>query len=75
MGVVNVLREAGTRWWRGSTPVDGDGFDDDRIEWARLVPFVALHLTPFAVLGVGVSPAAVALAIASYAIRMFAITG
>jgi stearoyl-CoA desaturase (delta-9 desaturase) len=47
---------------------------DDRIDWARIIPFIALHLACLAVLWVGVSWVAVVVALASYALRMFAIT-
>jgi stearoyl-CoA desaturase (delta-9 desaturase) len=47
----------------------------DRIDWLRTLPFIAVHLACFAVIWVGVSGIAVALAVALYALRMFAITG
>ncbi len=43
--------------------------------WARLIPYVALHLVCFAVIWVGWSPVAVLTAVALYVVRMFAITG
>lgn len=49
--------------------------DDDRIDWLRALPFVAMHLACVAVLWVGISPVAVGVAAALYAVRMFAITG
>ena len=48
---------------------------DDGIDWARIVPFVAVHLACLAVLVVGASTVAVTTALALYALRMFAITG
>ncbi len=48
--------------------------DDRRIDWARAVPFLVLHLGCLGVLWVGVSWTAVAVAAALYALRMFAIT-
>jgi stearoyl-CoA desaturase (Delta-9 desaturase) len=48
---------------------------DDGVDWARIVPFVAVHLACLAVLWVGVSTVAWATALALYALRMFAITG
>ncbi len=45
------------------------------IDWPRLLPFAALHLGCFAVIWVGVSTAAVAVAVGLYVLRMFAITG
>ncbi|HUA32260.1 MAG TPA: acyl-CoA desaturase [Candidatus Binataceae bacterium] len=44
-------------------------------DWLRVVPFAAVHLMCLAVIWVGWSPIAVAVAIAMYFIRMFAITG
>lgn len=62
-------------WFDASAaPVEDDG-QGDRIDWLRVVPFVAMHLACVAVLWVGVSPVAVAVAVALYAVRMFAITG
>lgn len=45
------------------------------VDWMRCLPFVAMHLMCVGVLWVGWSRAAVAVAAALYAIRMFAITG
>ena len=58
-------------------PTDGAALPEipDRIEWARILPFIAMHLACLAVIWVGWSPVAVAVAIAAYFIRMFAITG
>ena len=47
---------------------------EDRIDWLRALPFVAMHLACLAVLWVGVSPIALAVAAALYALRMFALT-
>ncbi len=46
-----------------------------RIDWVRTVPFMALHLACLGVVAVGWSPFAVGVAVALYALRMFAITG
>src|SRR5688572_11964202 len=56
---------------------DGDAAVDQRpgIDWIRIVPFVAVHLGCLAALWVGVSPIAVAVCVAMYLVRMFAITG
>ncbi len=52
--------------------------DDDRdpkgVDWMRVVPFAALHLSCLLVLVVGWSWTAVAVALAAYVVRMFAIT-
>ena len=58
-----------------AAPVEDDDGRGDRIDWLRVIPFVAMHLACVAVLWVGVSPIAVAVAVALYALRMFAITG
>jgi stearoyl-CoA desaturase (delta-9 desaturase) len=47
---------------------------DDRIDWLRVAPFIGLHLACLGVLWVGVSATALWVALASYALRMFAIT-
>ncbi len=48
---------------------------EHRIDWLRAVPFIAMHFACIAVLWVGVSPVAVWVAVALYAVRMFALTG
>jgi stearoyl-CoA desaturase (delta-9 desaturase) len=48
---------------------------DDKTEWLRILPFIALHLGCFAVIWVGWSPVAVGVAVALYGVHMFAITG
>lgn len=58
-----------------AAPVSEDGSGIDRIDWLRAAPFIALHLACFGVLWVGVSPIALIVAAALYAIRMFALTG
>jgi stearoyl-CoA desaturase (Delta-9 desaturase) len=45
-----------------------------RIDVARLVPFIAIHASCLALFWVGVSATAIAVAVALYALRMFAIT-
>ncbi len=62
------------RWVDTAAPaVTGPGAD--RIDWLRALPFIAMHLACLAVWWVGVSPIAVGVAVALYALRMFAITG
>lgn len=48
--------------------------DDDRIDWLRVAPFIAVHVACLAVIWVGVSATALWVALGSYALRMFAIT-
>jgi len=47
---------------------------DRRVDWWRILPFLALHLACLLVMVVGWSPVAVAVAIALYLVRMFGIT-
>lgn len=51
------------------------GVDPLRKDWVRISPFIALHLSCAAVFLVGWSPVALVVALASYLVRMFAITG
>lgn len=46
----------------------------DRVDWLRATPFVLMHLACGAVVWVGVSPTALTVALALYAVRMFAVT-
>ncbi|HVO45363.1 MAG TPA: acyl-CoA desaturase [Steroidobacteraceae bacterium] len=48
--------------------------DSARVDWLRTAPFVGLHLACLAVFWVGVSGTALAVAAATYVVRMFAIT-
>ena len=64
-----------THWFDTDTRDASVGDDGDRIDWMRAIPFLAMHLACFAVFWVGISPIAVAVAVALYAVRMFAITG
>lgn len=54
---------------------DENPFGTGAVEWIRIVPLIGLHLGCIAVIFVGFSTTAVVVAIASYLIRMFAITG
>jgi stearoyl-CoA desaturase (delta-9 desaturase) len=62
------------RWLDNDAGTD-EKMDNDRIDWLRTLPFIGLHLACVCVIWVGVSPFAVGIAIALYAVRMFAITG
>jgi len=59
--------------WFNSESI-GPESNDVRTDWARIIPFIGLHLACLAVLWVGVSWIAVGVAVFSYVIRMFAIT-
>lgn len=63
------------RRWVDTASVDAPGAGAERIDWVRAVPFMALHLGCLAVIWVGVSPVALAVALVLYAVRMFALTG
>ncbi len=66
------------RRWIDSQAAGVESPDDpagDRIDWLRASPFVMMHLACLGVFWVGVSPVALWVAMALYAIRMFALTG
>ncbi|WP_426690683.1 acyl-CoA desaturase [Rhodanobacter ginsengiterrae] len=63
------------RWFDTSATVELDESREDRIDWLRAAPFIAMHLACLGVIWVGVSPIALIVAAALYALRMFAITG
>jgi stearoyl-CoA desaturase (delta-9 desaturase) len=63
------------RWVDTGDDGPADPGVDDRIDWLRALPFAGMHLACLGVLFVGVSPVALAIALASYAVRMFALTG
>jgi stearoyl-CoA desaturase (delta-9 desaturase) len=66
----------GLRHWIDTGADDASPVPDDRrIDWLRAAPFIGLHLGCAAVVWVGVSPMALWVAAALYAIRMFALTG
>ncbi len=60
------------RWF--DTSAHDAGEDDDRIDWVRVVPFIAMHLACLGVIWVGFSWFAFWVALGLYALRMFAIT-
>ena len=62
------------RWFDSDQGRPDEGHPD-AVDWMRIVPFVGMHLACLAVFWVGWSPFAVGLAVALYALRMFAITG
>ena len=65
-----------SRWFDSSTAASRaeDGAQDG-VDWLRILPFLGMHLACLGILWVGVSPIAVAVAVALYVLRMFAITG
>lgn len=62
------------RWFDSAAPVAVSRPIEDRVDWVRVVPFIALHLACFSVIWVGFSAVAIYLACALYLLRMFAIT-
>ena len=63
------------RWFDTAQAIGVAETGMDRIDWLRVLPFIALHLACPGVFWVGTSWFAVATALALYAVRMFAITG
>ena len=63
------------RWFDTSANVETSDAEPNAIDWLRVFPFIAMHLACFAVLWVGFSWFALWIALALYAVRMFAITG
>jgi len=63
-----------TAWFDTNRRVDESGANDRSVDWVRIIPFVALHLACLGVIWVGVSAIAVAVCVAGYLVRMFAIT-
>ena len=71
----SLLPLAVRRWfdsWAGIDEVQARG--PKTVDWVRITPFLLLHLACAGVLWVGWSPTAVAVAVALYLVRMFAIT-
>ena len=68
---MNAIRSI-TAWFDAKARHTGG--DPKRIDWLRQLPFIAIHAGCLAVPFVGISPAAVELAVALYALRMFAVT-
>lgn len=64
------------RWFDSWAGIDERASEHPpRVDWLRVLPFIAMHAMCFAVIWVGWSWSAVAVAGALYVIRMFAITG
>ncbi len=56
------------------TTLDKKNNNLDQVDWARVIPYILLHLSCLFVISVGFSWTALIVCIASYLIRMFAIT-
>ena len=63
------------RWFDSEAGADSIDRTNTRLNWLRIVPFIALHLGCLGVIWVGISPFAVWFAIGFFVLRMFAITG
>ena len=48
--------------------------EDNRIDWPRAVPYIAVHLACLGAFAVGVSPVALEVCLAMYVLRMFFVT-
>jgi stearoyl-CoA desaturase (delta-9 desaturase) len=60
-------------WFDGSARPDFE-HEAKRIDWLRVMPFIAMHIACFSVFWVGASAQSVAVAAGLFALRMFAIT-
>src|SRR6185503_3724962 len=58
-------------WFDAKSVSPGDA---RRVDWLRVLPFIAMHLACLAVFLVGWSWGAVAVAVGLYAVRMFSVT-
>jgi stearoyl-CoA desaturase (delta-9 desaturase) len=61
--------------WVDSSAGESKPNAPQEVDWMRAVPFAAVHLTCLGVIWVGWSPVALAVAVAMYLVRGFAITG
>lgn len=68
--LTNILR-----WFDSEAGSDQLDHTSRRLNLIRVIPFVALHLACLLAIQTGVSPFALAFALAFFALRMFAITG
>ena len=77
-GPIRRVVRALTLWFdagAAGSPAEARPPGEQRVEWLRVVPFVAMHLMCLGVFVVGWHPGAVATAVGLYLVRMFAITG
>ena len=63
------------RWFDTAAVDASDLREGDRVDWVRVVPFLGLHVACIGVFWSGVSWCALAVAAATYGVRMLAITG
>ena len=69
------VAQAFRRWFDTGDAGPIDAADGERIDWLRVIPFLGMHGMCFGVIWVGFSWFALWIALALYAVRMFAITG
>ena len=62
-------------WFDTSAASADDAGAGNRIDWLRVLPFLGMHVACLGALWTGVSATALGVALALYALRMFAITG
>jgi stearoyl-CoA desaturase (delta-9 desaturase) len=71
----NRILTSVARWFDDSvSPYDPEDMQSEKVDWLRIVPFIALHLACLGVIWTGWSVTAVATAAGLYFLRMFAIT-
>jgi stearoyl-CoA desaturase (delta-9 desaturase) len=79
-----LLRKGWTilRWFDSHASAQTAGTEDNvneqhvnKVDWLRVIPFIAMHIACAGVIWVGWSPFALAVAAALYILRMLAITG
>ena len=76
--LIKSLKRGGkalTAWFDSGAPLGATGGDGALLRLLRVAPFIAIHLGCFAVIWVGVSAPAVAVAVFLYFFRVFALTG
>ena len=64
-------------WWLCNDPrhqADAAASRSRELDWSRVIPFIVLHLACLVIIEVGVSPAALAVAVILYITRMFFVT-
>ena len=68
------FKKAVAAWFNAEAINPSSELSGPQVDWVRIIPFIGLHLACFAVLFVGFSWFALGVFIASYVVRMFAIT-
>jgi len=63
------------RWFYAAAGEASAASDDERIDWLRVLPFIAMHVACVGIAWVGFSWVALWVALALYGLRMFALTG